>query len=398
MAQFVRFDRSRLPVLLPIAIVSHLWIGAVVQAEPAPTSALRLEGISLACHLQVNAKLQNGFLKGFQLIELATQYRENGQTQQADEVLVQAIQVANAIFSESGMRESLLREIASEYAKANQFDRALQIADAIRIPFYRADALTAIVGAYAKAGKTEQAEKLAAQSVQNVPDPAVRGALLASLAAAYANAGQFETALRAVNQIELEFFRLDALAEIAAAYAKAGQREPADRIFADVLPRAKAFSDPSIRETILSGMVRRLVAAEKRSEAMEIARSPEIRNYRDFAFTEVTRAYANAQEFDQALKVAAELQDAFPKSRALMAIADGYRKAGQPQKAKEFLDQALTAAQQITDGTAKLIQMSELTGKYAELGQPEKARELAQSITDPAERDRWTNLLTCDRP
>jgi tetratricopeptide (TPR) repeat protein len=358
----------------------------------------QLEGISLACHLQVNATLQDSFLKGFQLIELAARYRENGQTQPAGEVLIQAIQVANAIASESGMRESLLREIASEYAKANQFDRALQVAEAITIPFYRADALTAIVGAYAKAGKTEQAEKLAAQGVQNIPDPAARSALLSSLAAVYANAGQFESALRFVNQIELEFFRLDGLAEIAAAYAKAGQREPADRIFADVLPRAKAFIDPSIRETILSGIVRRLVAAEKRSEALEIAQSPEIGNYRDFAFTEVTRAYADAQQFDQALKVAAELKDAFPKSRALMAIAEGYRKAGQPQKAREFLDQALTVAQQITDSTAKLIQISELTGKYAELGQSDKARELAQSITDPAERDRWTKLLKCARP
>ena len=87
-------------------------------------------------------------------------------------------------------------------------------------------------------------------------------------------------------------------------------------------------------------------------------------------------AFAKDENYDQALKLANQIQESYFKARALSAIAEAYGKLKQPKKAADLLLQALKLANQIQDSTYKAIALSAIAQAYGKLKQPEKAAPL----------------------
>jgi len=62
---------------------------------------------------------------------------------------------------------------------------------------------------------------------------------------------------------------------------------------------------------------------------------------------------AKAGQFDRALQVAQEIEDASARSEALMDIAEAMAKAGQTERANETFQLALQVAQEIEDASLR---------------------------------------------
>lgn len=93
------------------------------------------------------------------LVEIAGQYIETGQKEQAIHLLSQALQIVNAFDSAEagGIQASLLVDIASRYAEAGEFSQAIQTANTIEKANSKTLALAKIVGEIA--GKYAQTQE-----------------------------------------------------------------------------------------------------------------------------------------------------------------------------------------------------------------------------------------------
>ncbi|MBI3797829.1 MAG: hypothetical protein HY268_12785 [Deltaproteobacteria bacterium] len=129
------------------------------------------------------------------------------------------MEVANSIESASEKAVALAL-LANAYAKAGQYDRALQVANTIEDASQKAWALGSIAPEYAKAGQFDKAVQIA-----NSIEKDTRKAW--TLVTLYTQAGQYDRALQMARSIESGLHKSMALAEIASAYVRIGQYDRA---------------------------------------------------------------------------------------------------------------------------------------------------------------------------
>ena len=260
--------------------------------------------------------------KPSQLVETAVQYAALKQKNKAVETLAEARTAVQAINGDG------LAKVAEGYAEIGDFEQAQQIARSMENVNERQQAFRRIAIAYAKAGYSDQAVKLA-QSIGN-RDTAT---ILRESVRLYLERGQCDLAFGIVQQWNLK----DMLSEVAFAYLEAGQPDKALQIAKSIEPPADA------------------------------------QQHKDWRFPSIARGFAKQGQFDQALEVAQSITDKGYKAQALIAIAQQYvlrerENKGLFQKilsmltntlnslfggsnnnkASEILDQALQVAQSMT--------------------------------------------------
>jgi tetratricopeptide (TPR) repeat protein len=96
--------------------------------------------------------------------------------------------------------------------------------------------------------------------------------------------------------------------------------------------------------------------------------------------------------FDQALKVAEGIKDAWDRAMALREIAEGMAKAGMEERTKEIFEQALEAAEEIEDARGWAEALGKIAKGMVRVGMEKRVREVfehALKIAEEIEETWW---------
>jgi tetratricopeptide (TPR) repeat protein len=214
--------------------------------------------------------------KTLNLVVAAVQYAALEQNNKAIETLAEAKTAAQAI-EEPQIRNNAIARVAGGYAEIGDFEMAQQIAHSLKSVSEREQAFRGIALAYAKAGYSEQALKLA----KSIGSPNVT---FGGIVRHYLQNGQYDQALEIVQQNALS----DLLSDVAVAYLEAGQPERALEI------------------------------------AKSIESSPDTIHHKDWRFSAIAPGFAKLGNLEQALQVAQDIKDKSYKAQALTAIVEQY--------------------------------------------------------------------------
>jgi tetratricopeptide (TPR) repeat protein len=254
---------------------------------------------------------------------------------------------------EAWQRSEALRAIAEEMARAGMFDRALKVAEGIARSGERSKALRAIAVEMARVRVQEktlwqQALKLA----EEVEDAQWQVEALREIAEGMARAGMFDQALELVKKIKDAEKRAETLKAISREMAKAKIQE--ETLWRQVLKVAeeikKAWEQVEALKAIAEGMVR--VGMEERAKEVfdhalkvaegikgawwqKLASAIEKRKFdwkemkkierveeRAWALREIVEGLAMIGGFEQALKIAKEIEKQEEQTRTLKVIEE----------------------------------------------------------------------------
>ena len=137
--------------------------GALMQIARALVNTKQLDRA-----VTVAQSIKGKYEKVGVLSEIALQYAENGNPDKAMN-LVNTINKLSASLSDEGNDiDWMLPVVAQSYAKAGNFDRAIKVAESIKITQHRVQALTQIANEYSAKGQKDNSLLLLAQAFQLV--------------------------------------------------------------------------------------------------------------------------------------------------------------------------------------------------------------------------------------
>jgi tetratricopeptide (TPR) repeat protein len=343
---------------------------------------------------QIASDLPESKLKVLRVIaEYAERMARAGMQEQAQEIFEQAALVAEGITMAAGIPDpwrqaDALMDIAQRIAKAGMFEQALEMAKRIERVWKRAETLKDIAGEMVKAGMAEQAKEVFEQAlrVAGEIEPSelgtLRAKILREIAEGMARARMFDQALKVAERIEDAEEQAWAMKAIAVEMARAEMFEQALQVTGRVVKPLMAWS-MAIRE-IVGGMV----GARMFNRALEVAEGIEDRRLRTLR-AEILRAIAEemarARMYDRALMVAEGIEAEWRPS-ALGAIAGEMAKAEMREWAKEVFDQALRVAGEVEGGWWRVTALKAVAGEMAKAGIKEWAREVFEQALQVAER------------
>ncbi len=102
--------------------------------------------------------------------------------------------------------------------------------------------------------------------------------------------------------------------------------------------------------------------------------------------SELAASWASKRLFEQALKLAEGIEDAWERAGALGGIAEEMAKAGMEERAREVFDQALKVAEGIEDAWKRAEALREIAKEMAKAGMFDQALKLAERIEDAERR------------
>ncbi len=273
---------------------------------------------------------------------------------------------------------SLLEQIAVNFARLGDFEKALEISQFINESF-RWDALGKIAIELAAVGNIEQSLSLAESSLTNSSDN-YPDQLLTAIARELAEKGQVEEALALTKNGKYASSQTEILGGIAIGLGAKGE-------FGRSLEIAASLEDDSVKANALGQIILQLIEAKKFSQGMEVAQllNNSVNELEDKVYDlhKVAIAFTQAKEIDSAFKVV-EMFD-FPKDHkekpyfasglyysALREIATSQAKAGN-------VDEAIAIAEPFYPGDRILV-LNEVTRTLVKSGDTNRALELAKSL------------------
>ncbi|MBW4495464.1 MAG: hypothetical protein KME26_20740 [Oscillatoria princeps RMCB-10] len=383
-------------------------IAQTAQSEP------KLRGIPLSCFLRVpplGVYPHQAFNtydtvsnESRQWAEIALAYAKAGQFEKAIELTEKLDD------SMTYSQQETLIEIAGLLSAAGQYDKALQLVERIKYEErYKAELVARVARQYAAAGDRQQAERTFSRALQLAKTfGELQGtAALVEIATEYAAASQFDRAAQLAGTIKDENNKPLALAQIAGEYARSGQFDAAVRL-------ANSIKDDYYKGTALAGIGKhatvaqldRLVGETNRikDEIHQVAARAAIAS-RYVALGEFDRAvrlaktlaahddllsplageYAAAGRFDLAVELANSIKNEYWKQPALLKIAEEYVAAGKYTEALEFAG-ALQSKEVKIRALRAMAQKDAEAGEYARaLQRYREALEVAKTIQPPPE-------------
>jgi tetratricopeptide (TPR) repeat protein len=270
--------------------------------------------------LRVTEEIEEARLRSLVLREIAEEMAKAGMEEWAKEVFDQALKVAEGI-ENAWERAEALREIAEEMAKAGVQDEALwrdalKVAEGIEDAGGRAWALKWIAEGMAKAGLFDQALEL----VEKIKDAEKRAETLKTISREMAKAKiQEETlwrqVLKVAEEIKKAWEQVEALKAIAEGMVRVGMEERAKEVFDQALKVAEGIKGAwwqKLASAIEKG-VRKFEEEMKKIERVE---------ERSWALREFVEGLAKMGRFEQALKIAKEIEKQEEQTRALKVIEE----------------------------------------------------------------------------
>jgi len=294
------------------------------------------------------------------LVWLADKCFKAGQDDKAADLLSKAFEISKIL----DKRDSILTEIALEYAKEGQYDQALKVAkeinDRSKIDFsvIKATALVGMADNYFKANPNDKAFDLLSQAFSEAKnirsDINKKDNAFAAVALQYIKVGEYDQALQLTKTMYYPLTKAITLTNIAEAYLRSGQKDKVSDMLSPALEAVNASNDSSSYN-------------------------------RGIALAQIGIKYAQIGQYEQALKIAQSIDDAYGKATALAGTSLEYLKVGQKDKAQEVLSLALKEAKNIYDYPS-YNSVDPLVDIYVTAGRREQALEIAQTIEDPLTR------------
>ncbi|WP_127086866.1 tetratricopeptide repeat protein [Dulcicalothrix desertica] len=254
---------------------------------------------------------------------IGRQYAKAGNKQQADRLFSQALKYARSFAPE--LQNYPLAYIAIEYAAANRFTEALQLANRIKDEDSKATALSGIAIEYAKLGNFNKGIQLA----QTITGEYERSKALESIAS-QATISQLPQLQKLALAIKDDAYKAPALAAIAKRYINLGQIEPAlnlEKTIVTTDPGGSAYYE-------LPGAY---ASKQRFDNAIKLVNQMQGNEWQDIARASVILEYARNKQYDKAQNLINPITSQASKNKAIQALAQGYAEAGQYQRAAEVL-------------------------------------------------------------
>ena len=256
--------------------------------------------------------------------------------------------------------------VVSALVAANEFKRAVQVAEAIDDPVQRGRALVTVVSAAVTRRDLRQAESIA----RSITDPYSRSWALAVLASAAADE-DLPHATDIVREAEAIARRIidphserQALNALVSAVASVGEFDRAETI-------ARSTSDPDAREGALHDLAWALADAGALDRAETIARSITKPSTRSYALKKVVSTAAAVGDLERAGSAAATEPRA--RAEALAVVVSAALTAGD-------LDRAETVARTIADPPVKTAALARVAVTANTAGDFQQAARLAAEV------------------
>ncbi len=254
---------------------------------------------------------------------IGRQYAKAGNKQQADRLFSQALKYGRPFSPE--LQNYPLAYIAIEYAAANRFTEALQLANRIKDEDSKATALSGIAVEYVKLGNFNKGIQLA----QTIKKEYEQSKALESIAS-QATISQLPQLQKLALVIKDDTYKAPALAAIAKRYINDRQIEPAknlEKTIAAIDPGGSAYYE-------LPGAY---ASKQRFDNAIKLVNQMQGGSWQDAARASIILEYARNKQYDKAQNIINTLTSQFSKNKAIQALAQGYAEAGQYQRASEVL-------------------------------------------------------------
>ncbi|MBD2091582.1 hypothetical protein H6F67_17195 [Microcoleus sp. FACHB-1515] len=322
-------------------------------------------------------------------------------------------------------RVDVLVPIALDAARGNNPTAALQIVEQIPPSFvdWRDRVFLEIARAYARGEDFDRAVQIAQRASNGT---AVQPRILAQVATIIHQMGYsgyperaaqiFAQALQTANRLEDATAKADAIAAIAIEYNRIGQTQRGSELITQAIATAQTIQDPVSRSAALRTISEYLTAANQYQAAILVAEAIPDESERLWKLNETIEKAVNANEFAAVLPAVNRLNNPVPKTRWLIAIADRYAQQGQPQRAIELLNQALQSARTVPGDESQTIVVrggenrlvvdddqdrgsfyEAIALRFARLNQTGRALEVARSIQNAQARQQLTQRIGCYR-
>ena len=325
-----------------------------------------------------------------------------------------------AVFSSTGVaiavesqdtKARFLTDIAFQYAELGKSDQAIEVLEqalrstrAMSSQCYQSNPLAKVAGSYFLLGQDALAKQLLAEAVQTAKAQDATGCSssatsptesLSNRAREYAEAGHLDLAIELSSQLGDSV----TMAEIAGHLAAAGQPERAAKILDQAIALAQGIDDPQSQSTqILIVMAERLRLAERPAlvplilqrslESIPLEASPQSPAWLQISsMLQIAKSFAGIQSNSQALAV---LDHVMPKIQALSNLEKigyqveavlQYAELGQKSQPTAILSEALANAQKLPkdDSLSQAVALGSVAEGYARLGDFDQALKIAQS-------------------
>ena len=306
-------------------------------------------GELLAESLRVAEEIEFSQDRIYALVGIASQYAEIGDTDRASEILSRALELCQSFEgarewgqSSSYPRGEALTQIVGGFARLRNFEQADVAAEQIEDPFQFAIASTKEAIEYVKAGQTDQALTLLNEALELVLDEPVYGeqgmvvkdTALVELAGSFVIAGQFEKSLQVAEKLSSERRRYTALEQVGKECARAGDSN-------GIFKTAESITNDSYAASYWLAVTDVL---------------------RESAQTDLAR-----RTLLEAAQSAAMINDSYEKAMSLIEVAYRFEITDNPGKASELFTLALVTINQIDQDHKKALSLLRMDERFKEL-------------------------------
>jgi tetratricopeptide (TPR) repeat protein len=320
------------------------------------------------------------------LNRLGVALAEAGFSAKAVVVFAAANQTGALTWTETFQQNWALRELVSNLAQSQSWDKARQIADSIPDASDRAKALGTLAVALAQAGRERAsltAFVAARHSAHSIDTPAERIRALSALAAALTQVGDtaqasvvFAEAHQAASATRDGRQQTEALGALASALVQARDTTQANVVFAEARQVASAIPHASSRAETLISLASALAQAEDTAESIAVftAARQVIDLYLDQRqqtqrLQDLAAVLIRARRWDEAHVASLAIPDDKQRTKALKSLAEALAQSNILPQATAHLTDLWRRAQTRDDLLHLFVIPPELLRAYPELGQ-----------------------------
>lgn len=301
-----------------------------------------------------------------------------------------AVEIADTI-NDPYTRDRNLAEIAVKADAVGEEDAAFQLLDSLEDLSHQATATSNIAIAHAAAGDFDRAIEIA----ETMED---RSATLAEIAVQCAGQGEGARALEIAGTLDFPLHASLVLTRVAASYIEAGRVGEGVELLSRALEEAAAIENADEKATTLSEIALQFSAAGQDeqaavilSQALAVAENAE-EIYKDLALSQIAATHSRLKQYDNAVKVAEKIDDAYQAASTLISLAvieheDETRQAEAMQLLSDAYDLIRDEVPETQrEETQRNGLLALLAIRYADFGQTEPSRKAAATLVEPEER------------
>ena len=289
----------------------------------------------------ITDKNENPLFRSEVLALLASALTENGEIEEAKEVLKSAIRTTESIPSDHN-KDNAFSKIATVSARMGNLELAISTANNISYPFFNYEAFSNIATAFIE---TENLETIIS-IIDKIEWDGFRYEAFSNISTLLARKGDFLSAIKITDNIKSDRYKSIANANLAKEYAFSGNKEKANAILESAVSIADNLESHDEKSDAWVNLSKVLVSIGETSKALELLESILNLNYipvglivKNDIFSEVAVIYANIGEyksaFDTADKIELSEEDRIlTYSKIIIALAE----KGDMEKAKEIFE------------------------------------------------------------